>query len=160
MRDGDLAWTAERYVLGDLPDAEAEQFERTLAESQAAREAVAAAVSVCAATEVSLRPSPHRPRVTMAWIGAAAACIVVAAVAYFSPRSNQLADATHRNKTAIQSPDDWILALPEMIQDQTAMQGDVDHQDADIEPASAVIADDDEVPEWLIYVTAAKEGAP
>ncbi len=45
----DLAWLAFVYVSGELTHAEAEAFERRLAQDQAAREAVAEAVALIGA---------------------------------------------------------------------------------------------------------------
>ncbi len=62
------SWTAFRYALGELPDAEAAAFERRLLDDQAAREAVALAVelvgalAIVGAEQPSPLPAPVRDR--------------------------------------------------------------------------------------------------
>lgn len=61
----DLAWLAERYVLGALSPEECDAFERRLADDQAAREAVAAATALlsqvyAASQEIAATEEPVR----------------------------------------------------------------------------------------------------
>ena len=158
-----LAWTAELYVLGELPDAEAEQFERRLLEDQAAREAVAAAVGLIQSLS-TMRPTlaPRPRRFPMAWVGAAAAICVVFAIAILStPQNNELANATH--STAIADADDWILAWPQVLQDQAALNEFDDQPSVPSEDSSVLTSTtadgDDELPAWLILATSGKEGS-
>jgi hypothetical protein len=89
MSDSDLNWLALRYVTGEMADAELAAFEETLADSQPAREAVAAAVLLAQAvvlaerTPASVttagltvgRPS-WRGRLAWALVGAAASLLL------------------------------------------------------------------------------------
>ena len=89
----ELDWTAFRYVAGELSPDEATRFELTLAEDQAAREAVAAAVelgsAVCAVYAQPIhKPSVGRSPVLLrpaAWmsVGAAICLAVVLAWQFF-----------------------------------------------------------------------------
>jgi hypothetical protein len=63
--EGDLPWTAFRYVAGELSPGAASAFEARLADDQQAREAVAAAVELAGAVAlIGARPGalPARPR--------------------------------------------------------------------------------------------------
>ena len=53
MNDSDLNWLAFRYIAGEMPDEELATFEQSLAESQPAREAVAAAVLLAQAVALA-----------------------------------------------------------------------------------------------------------
>src|SRR6516164_7648881 len=89
MSDSDLNWLALRYVTGEMADAELAAFEETLADSQPARETVAAAVLLAQAvvlaerTPASVttagltvgRPS-WRGRLAWALVGAAASLLL------------------------------------------------------------------------------------
>jgi hypothetical protein len=157
-----LAWTAELYVLGELPDAEAEQFERRLLDDQSAREAVAAAVGLIQSlSDIEPTMAPRPRRFPIAWVGAAAAICVVLAVAVLStPRNNEFVKATHPR--AIVDADEWILAWPQVLQDQAAMN-EFDDQPAAAEDSSVLISTtadgEDELPAWLIIATSGKEGS-
>src|SRR5947207_5663100 len=99
ISNGDLDWLAFQYVSGELTPAEAAAFEQTLAEDQAAREAVASVVQTADAV-LALEPShsamicqsnPQRStwRERARWMvaGAAAACVAIVACWEFA--SNQ-----------------------------------------------------------------------
>jgi hypothetical protein len=160
VNDGDLRWTAERYVLGDLSDADAERFESLLADSQAAREAVAEAVSLCEMTAAAVRTPARRP-IPAAWLGASAACLLVVAAVVFAPRNTELADATPKKAIETSVNDEWILALPELLEIQTAMhQADGEEEAGLLESVVGVVDESDDLPEWLITVTGSKEGSP
>src|SRR5262249_50677527 len=89
MSDSDLNWLALRYVTGEMADAELATFEETLAESQPAREAVAAAVLLAQAVALAdrtpagvptagltvVRPT-WRGRLSWALVGAAASLLL------------------------------------------------------------------------------------
>lgn len=160
MNGDDLRWTAERYVWGELPDAEVERFESLLAESQAAREAVAEAVSLCEMTAAAVKAPVRRP-IPAAWLGAAAVCLLVVAAVVFAPRNTELADATPKKAIETSVDDEWILALPELLEIQTAMhQADGDEEAGLLESVVDVVDESDDLPEWLIAVTGSKEGSP
>jgi hypothetical protein len=74
----DLHWLAFRYVCGELSADEETAFECRLAEDQAAREAVAAAVELQQAIRVASEPSGRRLAVRRFVWGAAAASILLA----------------------------------------------------------------------------------
>ncbi len=83
----DLDLLAVRYVANDLPDDELAAFESRLADDQAAREAVAAAVELTLAVAqlpaTSLERLPFRPRprvcvFPLGRVGLAAACLALA----------------------------------------------------------------------------------
>jgi hypothetical protein len=82
----ELAWQAFRFIAGEMTRDEHDHFAERLAEDQAAREAVAAAVEVAQATAIALatqpvasRPlAPHHERRSRRWLWATlatAACI-------------------------------------------------------------------------------------
>lgn len=86
--ESDLEWLAFRYVSGEMPADEAATFEELLAENQAAREAVAAAVQVAQAVlastpaqvatpVVSPRQNTWRERIAWMVLGATAACVAL-----------------------------------------------------------------------------------
>jgi hypothetical protein len=60
MRDSTLQGTALRYAAGDLSPAEAEAFERLLADDQDARDALSEAVRLSAAALGQAAPAPDR----------------------------------------------------------------------------------------------------
>ena len=82
-----LDWDAVRYIAGEMESDECADFERLLAESQPAREAVAEAVELTQAVKVSFETEPVVPasspssyRVSSWWLGVAmgsAACLLV-----------------------------------------------------------------------------------
>jgi hypothetical protein len=157
----DLRWTAARYVLGELPPDEAQQFEDRLQDDQPACDAVAEAVLLLHAG-ASLKPVVRRApsKRIMAWASTAAAvCLLVGVAALFMPRATPLADAT-----AVQAgePDDaWILALPELLEAQTAVIETADVPvDDDADSLIHAVADetDADLPGWLILATS-KEGS-
>jgi hypothetical protein len=80
----DLAWFAFAYVSGELTHAEAEAFERRLAQDQAAREAVAEAVALIgavAAVPPETLPLPStRRRWPRRWLAAGVAAAASLAV--------------------------------------------------------------------------------
>jgi anti-sigma factor RsiW len=80
----DLAWLAFAYVSGELAHAEAEAFERRLAQDQAAREAVAEAVALIGAVAAfppeTLPLMRARRRLTRRWLAAGAAVAASLAV--------------------------------------------------------------------------------
>ena len=93
--ESDLHWTAFLYVSGELTADESSGFERLLAESQEAREAVAGAVELAGALAIvggeraRRRASPGRRSARRALVGAAlvaaAACLVLAIAPAFRP---------------------------------------------------------------------------
>ena len=83
----DLNWQALRYVASEMDPPERDGFERRLADSQAAREAVAEAVELTQAVKFVLQAEPVTPAKSPAsfgfsswWLGAAmgsAACLLI-----------------------------------------------------------------------------------
>jgi hypothetical protein len=71
MNDSDLNWLAFRYITGEMAETEVAAFEQSLAESQPAREAVAAAVrlaqavTLCESAQTSASSGPIRAAATI-----------------------------------------------------------------------------------------------
>ncbi len=144
----DLGWSAFRYALGELTEAETSAFERRLLDDQGAREALALAVELAGALAIVGReqppalptPSRGRSRRVAAWSSlAAAAAVLVAALGWPGRGPNPEPDAER-----VASAWSGLRAQP-----GSEAEGD----DELSGPASAIEAEptvDRPLPSWLI----------
>ena len=133
----DAEWLAVRYVLGELPPAEAVAFEERLAVDQPAREAVALAVRLTEAlaeSEMTARtpaetsapvvalPSRRSRRRLLAIVAAAA--VVLLAVVIEAPRSARPVAADDARLAALWSETDaWSGAFEPTVEDDESLAG-------------------------------------
>ena len=134
-----LDWLAFQYLANELGNAEREAFEETLAENQAAREAVARAVELTQMLsaareldEIVVRsadaPVPASIRtaawsVPAAWMGiGAAACLALVAVwSFWSPADDTVSPAVAaKNAKTLELANAWSTARAEFAAQQEA----------------------------------------
>lgn len=147
--DTDLDWQAFLYVSGEMSADESQAFEMRLADDQAAREAVAAAVEIATAVSnasavcVAAAPVPDRRRRNLAAVAAALA--VCASCAFWLARS---ADERQRVDGA---------GLPDLL----ALWIDPETDWRDDDEDGTVAADDDAdelaVPDWMLAAVGGTE---
>jgi hypothetical protein len=186
MNDNDLNWLAFRYVAGEMPDAELAAFEQSLAESQPAREAVAAAVLLAQAValaEGTSADAPHelvtagstfrqptwRGRLAWALVGAAASLLFAWGLqiwrdARLPPNAvalNRPANAQDLNGLAVQ----WT-AVGEFDFDATDNDG-FEHREFDdssdaahASSATSELFEDITAPDWLVAAVSSEQRLP
>ncbi len=186
MNDSDLNWLAFRYVSGEMPDAELATFEQNLAESQPAREAVAAAVLLAQAVAlaadtaagpqrelVTAGPALRRPtwRGRLAWAlaGAAASLLFVgglqmwrdARVPANAVARNRPAAAEDLNGLALQ----WTAAGE--FDFDVADNGNSERRDVDDSSdtsranlAMSELFEDITAPDWLLAAVSSEQPSP
>ena len=178
----DSNWQAFRYVAGEMDAAERDTFELQLAESQSAREAVAAEVELRQAARLALeteavvpRPASHGFRTW--WLGVAmgsAACLLImwGVQQAITPDRAAVQPESEDHPGTVESQVDGALAArwSEVRQREDDPWGELSMDDEfadtlsswDIETASENEAADDEAtpsaPEWMMAaVSAAKQ---
>ncbi len=151
----DLSWTAFRYVAGETSSAEADAFEARLADDQAAREAVAAAVELSGAIALldPVAAFPSRPRKrgsrAMVWVatGIAAGLMLGFGFDYLSSRlpttaQPRMAEEVVRAWSDLRRQADD----PDALTHQLALNDDT----ADLAATLALVSDSEgEPPSWM-----------
>jgi len=155
MNQGDLAWTAFRYIANELSADEATTFEERLAVDQEAREELSRAVELTQAlasqpqVESQLLVSrPWRQRLSWMTVGAAA-CLAVMLSGEFV-RSALVRSGTSTGGSRVASFSFWSQM------DETDSDAAIDANDNDSDD-SHVASGDVSVPNWLL---AAVKGKP
>jgi len=172
----DLDWLAFRYVAGELTADEALRFEHTLAEDQAAREAVAAAVELGSAVCSVYAQPIHQPSIDRspgmlrpaAWmsVGAAVSLAIVLAWQIFGgdhhgAGGNGGAVAGRTADDVDGSRDAGLLAAAWA---QAGLDAELDEQEGWLAPDVALFQEEAntegeviETPEWLLAAVADDE---
>lgn len=144
----DLAWLAERYVLGELLPHEADSFEERLATEQSAREAVAAAVAMFGGIQMEMASDAPRETVSLSqvqtknwisrisWLSAIAATVLVLGFGVFQWKAGE-AERT----TAL------VIAWSET---QDAIDQDHSEEPTVAADNSSPDLEDIDVPDWLV----------
>ena len=187
QRPDDLDWLAFCYVVDELPPDKAAEFENRLASDHAAREAVAEAVELtcavnltCAAADArdhgpTVAPSavsaPRRPAglvVRLAWSGIAASLCLVVVLAYQHDRANAPVADSRQNGVGgepITKSDDRSERLAVLWSQTREELASVEFDDsAELPPLPAEDAADEDVyatnvsPSWMLAAVLAADG--
>jgi hypothetical protein len=186
MNDSDLNWLAFRYVAGEMPDVELATFEQSLAESQPAREAVAAAVLLAQAVTlaentaagpqrdlVPAGPALRRPtwRGHLAWalVGGAASLLIVGGLQMWRDMRAP-ANAVARNRPATAEDlsglaSQWTAAGE--FDFDVADNGSSERRDVDDSSdasrtnlAMSELFEDITAPDWLLAAVSSEQPSP
>lgn len=159
-RPGELDWLAEQYVLGELALEQWDAFESRLASDQAAREAVASAVALMAASyEASITPasitpasfggSAPAPGSANKWLRRAAGFSVVAAsltlVAFFLWQTSR--DRSEGASTLARAWSDTRESIDEDSEDEAIAMAESSHSSLE----------EVDLPDWLVTAVSLRE---
>jgi anti-sigma-K factor RskA len=152
--EADLNWLAEQYVLGELDESAGEAFETRLASDQSAREAVACAAALLAATLAAGSALPdvrslaisrtNKLALRTAWFSGIAAALAL--TAFLVWQSNSL--TSESNSQLARTWSETRENIDEAPEEESLL----------VAEAFGSHMDDNDVPDWLVTAVSLHQG--